>query len=80
MIDPLVEEVFKQTNPAEPLEACLTHGATKKDENDRIDEYAFRFDSAAPMPYWVIKKLPSLISVKGVRSFLGRTGLLTSPR
>ncbi|KAL5764487.1 hypothetical protein ACOSQ2_017081 [Xanthoceras sorbifolium] len=51
VVDLLVEEVFKQTNPEEPLEACLTHGATKEDENHYIVVYAFHFDSAAPTPY-----------------------------
>ncbi|KAL5776941.1 hypothetical protein ACOSP7_009867 [Xanthoceras sorbifolium] len=51
VVDPLVEEVFKQTNPEEPLEAYLTHKATKEHENHHIAEYAFRFDLAAPSPY-----------------------------
>ncbi|KAL5732804.1 hypothetical protein ACOSP7_032151 [Xanthoceras sorbifolium] len=50
-VDSLVEEVFHESNPEEPLEACLTHGATKEAENDSIAEYALRFDSAALMPY-----------------------------
>ncbi|KAL5734294.1 hypothetical protein ACOSP7_032155 [Xanthoceras sorbifolium] len=51
VVDPLVKEVFRQTYLGEPLEACITHGATKEDENPDIVECALRLDSAAPNPY-----------------------------
>ncbi|KAL5797868.1 hypothetical protein ACOSQ2_002688 [Xanthoceras sorbifolium] len=50
-VDSLVEEVFQKSNPKEPLEACLTHRATKEEEKDNIAKYVFRLDSTAPMPY-----------------------------
>ncbi|KAL5744034.1 hypothetical protein ACOSQ2_027150 [Xanthoceras sorbifolium] len=55
MVYLLVEEVFRQTYPEEPLEAIITHGATKEDEDQDITECALRLNSAVPNPYGLLQ-------------------------
>ncbi|KAK0581724.1 hypothetical protein LWI29_017165 [Acer saccharum] len=45
LLEPLVEEFVRKRTPKEPLEACLVWGATEKDEDEEVAEYALHLNS-----------------------------------
>ncbi|KAK0587329.1 hypothetical protein LWI29_021066 [Acer saccharum] len=45
LVEPLVEEFLRKGTPKEPLEACLVRGASEKDEDEKVAEYALHLNS-----------------------------------
>ena len=49
-IDKLTQKNFMLEHPKEPLETCLVHAATVKDENLEVAKVAYALEAAIPMP------------------------------
>ena len=49
-VDKLTQKIFRLEHLKEPLEICLVHAATVKDENLEVAEVAYALEATPPMP------------------------------
>ncbi|TXG69610.1 hypothetical protein EZV62_004545 [Acer yangbiense] len=60
VIEPLINEYFRRDSPTEPMEACIVHGATEDDDDEKVTECALFLNSETLTNFkgkWKFKEL-----------------------